>query len=174
MKRSKKAQFYIIASIILILIILGMAGVSNYVTVAEEPVKFYELGENLELEGAWIIDYGIYNQKNINETVQKFAEEFSDYLSQTGSDFELVIIYGDQDLSCTQTYSRGVTGEINTGGGNVPIEGVILSDPICTTGSEITIPFSDKEYEVSVKDNENFLFIISSSEGFEDYVYSNI
>jgi len=176
MKRGKRGQFYIIAAIIIILVVLGMAGISNYVSVVEEPVEFYELGENLELEGAWLIDNGIYNEENITRRVGEFAGNFTNYLAETGEDFELVIVYGDEKESCYITYTKGSKGTIDVGGEvEYQTEGLTISPPECELNKpQITIPFSEKQYQVDVKENENFLFIISTSEGFEKYVYSNI
>jgi len=171
MKRNnKKAQFYLIPAIIIAIIVLGMASVSNYIIVNEEPEKFYDLGENLGLEGSWVIDYGIYNKEDVDEQILAFARNYSEYILETGEDFELTIVYGDKDNGQTRTYKRRSTGSVSTGLGSVQNYEIEETD-LGSIGSTDTINVGNTTYPVSLGNNQNFLFVITTSKGFERHVY---
>ena len=121
--KQKRGQVYIISAIIIIMIILGIAGVSNYIITQKEPTQLYDLSENLEIEGASIIDYGIYNNEDAQEKMNNFFGNFTAYLLQTEEEFELTIIYGTPTKANATTYRSISTGTIGLGnGGRIPTE----------------------------------------------------
>ena len=93
-KRGKRAQFYIIAAVIIVVVIIGLVGVRNYIRVREEPQEFYDLSEVLSREGTAVVDYGIYNQEDLNVQLQGFTELFVDYVEKNKQDvFDLIIVF---------------------------------------------------------------------------------
>jgi len=75
----KKAQFYLLAAIIIIAVIIGFAGVSNFYK-KREAVKVYDLGEELEIEGKNVLDYGTLNPSEV--VLDDFTQQFSEYAEQ--------------------------------------------------------------------------------------------
>ena len=170
----KKGQFYLIAAIVIVIIVLGMAGVTNYISVKDEPKDFYDIGENLGLEGAWVIDQGVYtNIGNLNERVEEFAREFAEYVAATGEDFELVVAYGSKDTGKVKRYSMDSSGGVESELGTVPTY-KITEAPIQDLSNVNEIIVEDTKYDLDVKENENFLFVLTTSRGFEKYVYENL
>ena len=99
---SKEAQFYIIAAIIIIGIIIGFITLSNYAVAVPKPAKFYDLSEELSLEGSNVLGNAVYNsEEEINEVMESFAQNFSDY---AGEDTEIVFIYGDEENIYVASY----------------------------------------------------------------------
>ena len=169
-RKNKKAQFYLIAAVIIAIIVLGMASVSNYIIVQEEPVEFYDLGENLGLEGSWVIDHGIYNKDDVNQRIIDFARNYSEYILKTGEDFELAIIYGDTSNGYARTYKRKLVGTIGSELGSVPNYEVEETNIGSITNTD-TIKVSNTSYPVNLGENQNFLFVMTTSKGFEKHVY---
>ena len=170
---NKKAQFYIIAAVIIILVLVAMAGVTNYISIKEEPKVVYDLGENLELEGSWVVDYGIYNNQEIDDNISYLAIKFSEYLAATGEDFELIVAYGTQQGGKIRKYIKNSTGIIEVGGTgfqNYVIEEQELGNIRDTTEIQVR----NNTYSLEAGENENFLFVLTTSRGFEEYVYGNI
>ena len=168
---NKKGQFYIIAAIILIIIIIGMAGVSNYVIIKDEPTGFYDIGETLGVEGAWVIDWGIYNNRaDLNEKLNEFTRQYAEYLASTGEEFELIIAYGDSSTGEVKKYVRKVSGEDCLDQYCIPNYNVIEEKVGDLTNIDTLVTEDNIEYPIEVKGNENFLFVITTSKGFEKYV----
>jgi len=59
--RQKRGQFYLIAALIIIAVIIGFAGISNYIQ-KKEVIKLYDLGEELGIESQNVLDFGTYNE----------------------------------------------------------------------------------------------------------------
>lgn len=177
MKRGKRAQFYIIAAVILVIIILGLAGVKNVVITKEEPVSFFDLGTNLGLEGPVVIDHGVYNEKDISKLIENFTNQYANYIIQTEQVFDLVIVHGDKDTARITNYTTGVQS------GEVTFLGTSLVTTTTTTSSSSTTPGAGGNVEACVKENcytftlgenENFFLVFSTAAGAEQFTFVNI
>ena len=178
-RKNKKAQFYLIAAVIIVIIIIGMAGVANYVTIREEPTDFYDIGENLGLEGAWVIDQGIYTQtEDLDTRIKDFTSKFADYVAATGEEFELTIVYGDSQSGVIERYDQTSIGEdcVTISDSRSCIQNYEVGEPdtLRFTGGSTTFVVGDSTYEVTLKENQNFLFVMTTSKDFERYIYENI
>jgi len=102
---NKKSQYYLIAAVIIVTIILGASVLTNYIITREEPVKFYDLNQELEQESASVVDYGIYNELDILDLIENFTSEyFVEYAEEKDKDIEFVFIYGSKDNVKIATY----------------------------------------------------------------------
>jgi len=176
----KRGQFYIIGAIIIVIIILGLVGVKNTITSKQEPVAFYDLGSNLLVEGSKIIDYGIYNQGNIDEIIRNFTDLFVDYASKNKQeDFDLTIIQGDNESVDITTYSKASEGEIFAFIGEEPFtitpkeNFVPVTQNLNPGEGKIKLKLLENEYNFDIKSNENFYFIMTKDEEFEKYIIEN-
>lgn len=191
---SKKAQFYIISSIIIILVITTLASVTNYVYIKPEPEKFYDLADILSLEGKYVIDNANYKSGDINSQIQTYLSLYANYLAKnTEADFNLIILYGDITSGniTGSIYSRASLGDvnINLGSTNFNVIGgttISQSDVDITIGTitgeenkvNLTIisenpPLSITQVVPILEDN-NFIFIMSTNDGFNQYVRTNL
>ena len=81
------------AAVIIVAIILGFAAVNNYVK-KKTDVKIYDLKDELNIEGANVIERGIYGQIDTNE-MAKLLEHFT---------FEYFIIYSDYSINKSKSF----------------------------------------------------------------------
>ena len=189
MKRGKRGQFYILGAIIIIIILISLVGISNYVDVKEEPEKLYSIGEILNLEGLNIIDYSLYNNQNIKTNIDNFLSLFADYLDQnTEEDISLIFIYGNSTSNTisAEIYSRATTGEVSAYIGDnqikIPVSKRIISSEeqeIIQTRTEdnkryVDVTFNNVTHTIPLLDDNNFIFIMSTGSGFDQYVKTNI
>jgi len=188
--QNKKAQFYIIAAVIIIFVVIGFAAVVNYIQVKEEPKKFYDVGDVLEIEGIKVVDNsGYVKAKNLNEAINTFLGLFANYIKENiNEDFTMVIVYGNANSGRVNVsvYSRASSGKVNIffGSTSVSLQGsgqlqqgqaqinvrensaeITLQDP--TTGLEVT-------QTVQLLEDNNFAFIMTTSSGFNQYIQSNL
>lgn len=167
---TKLGQFYLIAAIIIVMAIVGLASVTNYITTEKKPVKFYDLGDELNLESAEVIDYGIYKQEEISLLMKNFTDNFAQYSKGKEKNVDLVFVYGNEENITITIYNPQTTGEVGVsyGGKNFTISGGESSEPISESfvpeGSEVHVEILNNTYNFNLKSGENFFFVIMKIE----------
>lgn len=172
--KGKRGQFYLIAAIVIIGIIIGYAAISNYLE-REESTKVYDLGEELGIESAEVLDYGKFNEfddVNMTNLLLSFIEAYSEY----GEIEKLYFIYGDKDKIIVMGYQE-LEGEIfietET---DINIEPLKIKKKIPSSkeylypGNRVVITVNGISYEFTLKPGENFYFIIVVTEEGEEHV----
>tara|TARA_Y100000310_G_scaffold341057_1_gene438940 strand:+ start:2247 stop:2786 length:540 start_codon:yes stop_codon:yes gene_type:complete len=178
---NKRGQFYLVAAIIIVFVLAGIASVRTYAIVRPEPRVIQDLGSELKEETSRIVDYGIYNTDvDLNLLLDSFTdEEFAPYFLQKTGETGIVFIYGDkEDLSAVQ-YDKELTGTISAtiGTGVVnwqevsPLTRRISVSP--TSSDSLEVEISGRTFEFDLKDNEMFYFVIIKEEGDDTYVERN-
>jgi hypothetical protein len=183
MKRGKKAQFYLISAVIIIVIILGLASVKNHITVKKEPAKFYELGDTLQLESTYVIENSVYTNGNLKDNIQTYSDLFADYMQQsTHENFILIIVSGDIDADTIdgKVYYRQPAGTITADGYYRPgSSGIKVQNTSCqvieaeSANCSITIRDVTFTNTVPILQDNNFIFVITTSEGLSNYIINN-
>jgi len=175
MKRGKKAQFYIIGAVIIIMAMIGLGSISNYVLIKKEPAKFMNLGEIMSLEGQKIIEYGKYNAKDLSAVTSNFSQMMADYIGKEDEKVDLVIIHGTNSNAQITVISKNSTGTItlNTGGPTFTAESFKYSLNTTTFGgNNVNVTLLNTTYPFELGEDEEFMFIMTKSEDFENYVIS--
>ena len=94
MKRieEKRGQFYLIAAVVIVGVIIGFATVYNYAGRGNlDKEKVYSLKDEFGFEGGEVIDYGIYNGLTIEDIVTHFSGAYTKY---SGENKELYVVFG--------------------------------------------------------------------------------
>jgi hypothetical protein len=181
-KRGRKAQFYIIAAMIIIAVIISLMAIANYAYVKDRPKKFYDLSSNLNLEGEKIITYGIYQKKDIDTIINNLTLIFSNYLEQTGENTNLIVISGNLNKIVIRTLNKTNSGDItvNIGGDETLVfetseNEILISPPKDLRDNPtlfITFP-NNIVHNITLTQGENFVFFLTKSEGLESYIKAN-
>ncbi len=181
-KKNKKAQFYLIAAIIIMAVIIGMGSITNYIITKKEPVKFYDLSQELDEEGARVVEHGVYKEKDIPTLIEDFTDNYVvKYAEEKEKGSELVFVYGNRDNVTVSTYISEKTGEvvINYGstefihsGTDKYIANIKSFIPEVSEEEEYTIVVKvlGVEYIFNLKEGENFFFVISKKTEEETYI----
>jgi len=183
----KRGQFYLIATVIIIAVVIGFVTISNYAQ-GRDSVKIYDLGEELIIEGENVLDYGIYNGLSKDETadlLKEFIEGYSEYL---GEDIEIYLLVGDEDslivigqeegLEDDFEIEFGITGQASKNLKKFAKREFFPNDGESIKGKKIRVKIrkdngNQNEYEFELKEGENFYFIISQKIGEETHVTTN-
>ena len=168
--KNKKGQFYLIAAIVIVAVIIGFAAVTNFYkrgNVAEK--KVYYLANELDVEGSYVVDYSVYNGEEAIDLLKNFVEEYGKY---AGEDRNIYFVFGNKRDIVVATYEEYISGTISVSGTGTPIGQDIEDKNFKTTRNPfgvdqdmVTINIEqDGEilpYTFTLNEGENFYFVIS-------------
>lgn len=144
----KRGQFYLIAALVIIVMIIAVVGIYNS-TRRKEDSRIQNLAEQLRIESGKILDYGA---KTTTYPWSDFTKNFTDY---AGSEVHITYITG--------TISSYNAFYYDDNGNQLPAINY-------TQGSTLIVTHNNDNYSFNLKEGENFYFIISQHIGEEYYV----
>jgi hypothetical protein len=103
-RKNRRGQFYLVAAIVIITILIGFSVVSNY-SRNREVVQLYDLKQELNIETARVLEYGTYQEEEADDLLADFAESYADYAGEGKNmyfffgNFQKVTAVAYQDLS---------------------------------------------------------------------------
>ncbi len=180
--KNKRGQFYIVAAIVIVLILGGIASIKTYAIVKPKPKTIYDLSSELKEETSRIVDYGIYNEdENLSSVLDDFIEtEFASYFFQKTENAEIILIYGNRENLFAVQYDEESLGTISATIGTGTIDWTSLEEvsnkiPIEISPGEdvVEVNFQNKTYEFDLMENEMFYFVIVEERDGEVYVETN-
>lgn len=147
----KRGQFYLLASAIIAVILVGLISITNYSS-KKDLSRVDEFGKNLEIESEKVLDYDSLNSEN---KIENFSREYSKYIGNVSAYF--IIVDGSEE----EAYK--FNGETK----------VDLTTNLTVADNEIIFDAGDTEYSFDLNKGKNFYFILSQKIGDENYVYTN-
>jgi hypothetical protein len=175
----KRGQFYIVAAVIIVMVIVGIASVRNYANIKPEPRKIKDIGSELSNEGARIVDYGIYSRENVTEILNNFTDsDFAPYFLKKTDSTNIVFVYGDKNGLYSVQYNNHYTGSVYaTIGGVSPAwqsyDVIANRTKVNVAGEKVDVEILGRTYEFDVKENEMFYFLITQQNDDETYIERN-
>ncbi len=170
---NKKGQFYIVAAILIIMIMSGMGSVATYAIVKSEPRTITDISEDLSRESVEIVDYGMYNDKDVNKLIENFTGgDMAEYFLKKTDNANIAFVYGNESGLNLLSYKPENTGSIRVGGTNFNQlrEYAYVGIPE-VRGNKIRINIKidgkDNFYEFDKKNNKMFYFVIAKKSGDE-------
>ena len=163
---TRNGQFYLIAAVIIIVVIFGLTGVTNYLLKKPDLVRYYDISRQLNLESESVVNYGIANNQEIDSLLEDFTENYGQYLGE-GEEADFYFIYGDEESITVYAYQVEEQGGISLiiGGGD-PIPIIITGGQVTTEeipvgeDGNVIVEIGDDKYSFNIKDGQNFFFII--------------
>ena len=171
---NKRGQFYLIAAIILIAMILSLVTVANK-SRTQNLTHISEAAEEISIEAEAIMNYGISHDEDLtamNTRFKEFTENYSPYSNVEN----LYFLYGDQSGIQLGAYRKLTPAQIFVNGfGRNVINDTDTSTTHIPSGSPptITITIDDLDTSFEIKEGYNFYFILSQgNEETEEYLFS--
>lgn len=169
----KRGQIYLIAAIIIVVIIAGFITIANY-SKKESPIRIYDLGEELGIESANILEYGTaqgFDNNQMENLLTGFIGEYAKY----GNIERLYFIFGNMSNVSFVGYQEFISEPVYLTVSEVEYQIFIEAKKYTSTSypnpSEIIkIKIQDLGYEFKLREGENFYFIIFQEVGGEQYV----
>jgi len=177
--QNKRGQFYIIAAVIIVIIISGLAVVSTQARTQPTPETIQSLSADLNQEAPGIVDFGIFTNKDLEKVLDNFtSQDFAPYFLQKTDNTNVVFIYGNKtDLKAVK-YNTVSTGTITASlGGNIVWENfgqfAEQIDVTPTAEDKVTVKILNKNYQFTIREGEMFYFVIVQIKGDETYIKRN-
>ena len=163
---SKKSQFYIVAAIVIIAVLIGIASYINYAR-TKTNTRLYDLGEELGLETGYVYDYGVYRGEDFDSLLNNWTDDYLNYTKGQEVIEDWIFVYGNTEGMTAVTFSTVTTGTIGiiTGTGSptqVEITTIKKTTRSIGGGEEAQVKFQNLTYNFKLEKGENFFFIISS------------
>ena len=99
------------------MVLFGMASISTYAIVKPEPKTIYDLSEDLDRESYKLLEYGIYNKKDLTNLSESFlGEDVAKYFLKKTDNANIGFVYGDKNDLNFLSYEYVNTGGITVGG----------------------------------------------------------
>ncbi len=175
-KAGKRGQFYLIAAFVIIGLVVGAVAITNY---SKKPssVKVYNLKEELGIESEQVISYGTFSNGNLQDILDDFIKNYSEYAS--GDTSNLYFVYGNpRDGIKIASYQSIETGSIGISVGGTPTtiptetKALTQRDIFAGPGENVEIQLEEGSAPIKfkIKQGENFYFIITQESGGNRFV----
>jgi hypothetical protein len=174
---NKRGQFYIIAAVIILVVVAGIIGVKTYSNITPKPRSIESMNNELNEEGFRVVDYGIYNGKDLTWLLDNFTEKYAPYFLDKTNNANIIFLYGNEtDLSAVK-YEKANTGVVtaNIGSGAISwnMHGEFVNRTKVTYNpvtKKVEVVIFNKPYNFDIKGNEMFYFVIVQEKDGEVYV----
>ena len=175
---NKRGQFYIIAAVIIIMAIAGIASVKTYTLVTSKPRSIESMANELREEGFRIVDYGIYNKENITKLLNNFTDNYAPYFLKKTGNANVIFVYGNKSDLFSAKFDNIGTGRISATIGSGGSTWNMYTDFVNRTkidvaslpGNSVRVTIFNKDYNFDIKNNEMFYFVIVQEKDGEVYV----
>lgn len=168
----KTGQFYLISAIILVTLIIGIVTISNY-SRRESNLQLHALKEEIQIESAHVMDYGLYNQLSEAEFYTLLLDFTEDYINYQGKDKDLYFIFGDQS-NITVTGYQETEKQVSVSSGSsyaiITDEAGEFTGGIDPTTDILTLSIDDTPYEFKLNKGGNFYFVLSQKINKGEYI----
>lgn len=150
MKKGKRGQFYLIATIVIISLLVGVFVLSSY-SKGKSQSRVYELGNELKRESSKMLDYGATTG---DYRWPSFTSNFSGY---AGKDINIIFLTGT--LSSYEVYWYDNTNK--------------QSFPYINISDKVTFNVNGTNYDFKMRAGQNFYFVMYQYIEGEKYVITN-
>ncbi len=170
---NKRGQFFLIAAIITIGVIISLAVIINSATSSASQDSFYRRSDEVGFESKRVLDYGVYRPSaNLQLDLQTFLEDYADVIGQE----QALFLFGDTTGAVTAYYfEQSAVGSVGiaTGGASnlVTIQEVTQTEAdITLVGSTVSATIEDTTYQFPLLRGQNFYFVIIKTDEEERFV----
>ncbi len=148
---NKRGQFYLVAAIIIVTIIVGFVSITNYVKKGE-TVLIKEVSEELSIETQKVQEYEVVAGE---DKMNDYALTYSEHI---GDSIELYLITG---ISPNINANKYLNGEVTSLNENLEVD---------KTTEKIIFTLYGEEYEFNLVEGENFYYIVYQEIKGESFV----
>ena len=147
----------------------------NTVRVGDSNKAFFHLGGEISFETKRVLDYGVFNEQEINPLMEGYLENYTKIIAAE----EVLFIYGNNS-GLQALFFTNASGDVGISTGGIPNTFTIQY----TTGDEayvnqtdddgdgnidrVSVLIEDITYEFNLRQGQNFFFVIIKDEEIGD------
>lgn len=163
MQNQKRGQFYLIAALIIIAVVVSLVVVYNVANVSEEDIKVYDLSSEINFEQSQVIDNGVFTGQDIDQNIKDLA----DIYQNLNPDIDFQIAYSTNVNICflESEITSGTLGEERRSIG----EKRCNNDEIDEDGGKIRIPIDGESLTFDLKPGQAFYLIVTKMKDGETF-----
>lgn len=172
----KRGQFYLVAAVIIVLILSGLSGVSTFVDVKSEPATIKSISEDLARESYNIVEYGIYNDEDLDGLLTSFSGDYiGEFFLQKSPESNIIFLFGNKNGLKVLQYNKGSQGKISLGSANFKTKKNFvrvkeISSAELAGKDTIDLELLGNTYTFEIKDNEMFYFVVVKEGDEETFI----
>ncbi len=170
MVMNRRGQVFLMATIIIVGLMIGLVRVSNKSVSREEPEAFFDLADEIGFETKRVLDYGVISNSNSGALVQRLLENYSEIISND----DVAFVYGDSTLMSAYYYQSvntiAVSGIVDTFT-SITLSNRHVIQTIHDKGAGTsTVRIRGNDYTFNLKPGQNFYFVLIREEDDEQFV----
>jgi hypothetical protein len=150
----KRGQFYLVATIIIVGLLIGLSVIFNYST-RSSSYGLEKITQDLSIESQKVMDYETVHPSTALNEFEDFSMQYSAYAGEDKAIYFILVEEGVVEEA--YKYSDG--------------EKVSLDSDL-SVDSAIHFALDEKVYTSELKEGKNFYFILVYDKGGERYVYT--
>jgi len=175
-KINKRGQFFLVAAVLIVGIVIGLSTATNSVKVYAEEGYVYDLGSEIKEETGFVMDNGVYYEQDQADLIERTKQFLIDYYGPNIEFDEVLFIYGDDEDLYGLYFNEIEAGNIGINTGSIPNTFRIRirsettaevdrhDEDIRRQGYEkVSVKIRDIKYEFNLKDGQNFFLIIGKT-----------
>lgn len=147
MVMNKRAQFFLLAAVIISAIVISFGVTTNEAITTKEPGSFYDFSYEVNREVGEVLNYEIYSDFDSDVDLETFVELFADNIREKDPNSNFIFIYGDNEGLNLRNYGSDAARV-----GSVVIEGSgedIISE-VCVLSVCRNVSTSASDYDSAV------------------------
>ena len=175
----KRGQFYLVAALVIIGLVIGLSAVYNTIKVSQEDKTIYFLYEEVNTESSRFIDQGVYNSLSQQEIETRLVTLIRSY-SATSPENDFLTVYGNKTKARVYLYSQnqGSIG-IDDGSGAISLIPRIELGPRVysadITSNHVLVKLgegesSEVDYSFNLQEGQTFYLLIKKDRSGERFV----
>ena len=132
MVMNRRAQFFLLAAVIISAVVISLGITANRATVNREPGNFYDFSYEVKRETGAVLDYEIYKGIDPNVELEDFVNLFALDIRDKNPEANFLFLYGNNESMELRNYG---SEDAFTGSGSVAGSGVGVISNICYGGT---------------------------------------
>lgn len=164
---NKKGQVFLIATLIILSILIGLGAVYTTTKTSKEETKVYDLTNEINYEAGRVIDNGVFTGANVGVNINNLTE----FYARTNPDSDFAIVYGNQTSLKEVSYIKiqTVSSSLLTST-HQSYSRDIISKPLAPIDNKIIISFKNNTYTFDLKEGQSFYLVVKKETANEEFV----
>lgn len=168
MVMNRRAQFFLLAAVIISAVVISLGVVENSATVSKEPESFYDFNYEVKREAGAVLDYSVYTGFSGDADLDEFVDLLVEEAVERNPGASFLFIYGDSEGMELKNYRDDsvYVGDDEIPGHDEDVVSKVCFGKFCqdVPGSEKGSPGLGYLKKKDIKDSEDVVVSVGGNE----------